>query len=396
MRSVAPASYCIRVYICANDFHAMLDQWLHKKIEDRKQKDLLRTLPTPGRLIDFTSNDYLGLAANESLLDTINKMVEHLPKQNGSTGSRLLSGNSSYVMDVEKKLAIIFRSESTLLFNSGYSANMAVLSSIPQKGDTIIYDELAHASIKDGARLSLANKYSFRHNDLADLEKKIKRSSGRIFIAVESIYSMDGDECPLKELADISERLGCTIILDEAHSTGVRGPEGSGICVEGSLQDKIDIRVYTFGKAMGVCGACVAGSDNLMQYLINFARPFIYTTAPSLHFVASIACAFDFLHANIGLQETLKTRIDAFLRVAPDHPHRTKSLSAIQTLIVPGNKAIRNTAHRIQQEGFDVRPIMSPTVAPGTERLRICLHSFNAEGDVVALAETLHTLVRPD
>jgi 8-amino-7-oxononanoate synthase len=371
----------------------MLDQWLKKRLEDRKQKDLLRTLPEPGTLIDFTSNDYLGLARSETLLETIRTAVDLLPKQNGSTGSRLLSGNSLHAMEVEKKLAGIFHSEAALLFNSGYTANMAVLSSIPQKDDTIIYDELAHASIKDGARLSLAKKYSFRHNDLNDLERKISLSRGRVFIAVESIYSMDGDECPLKELTEISERYGCTLILDEAHSTGVRGPHGSGTSVEKSLHDKIDIRIYTFGKGMGVCGACIAGGIDLIEYLINFSRPFIYTTAPSQHAVASIACAFDFLNGQVHLQEILQQRIQTFLRAAGELPQRTKSLSAIQTLMFPGNKAIRNTARNLQEKGFDVRPILSPTVPPGTERLRICLHTFNAEEEVIALGEALKSVV---
>ena len=371
----------------------MLDEWLRKRLEDRKEKNLLRTLPMSSPSIDFTSNDYLGLARSKQLFNDTRAAVDGLHTQNGATGSRLLSGNSAYAMEVEKKLAGIFRSESALLFNSGYNANIAVLSSIPQKDDTIIYDELAHASIKDGTRLSLAKKYSFRHNDLDDLERKILRSQGRVFIVVESIYSMDGDECPLKELTELSKRYGCTIVLDEAHSTGVRGPWGSGICVESSLQDKVDIRVYTFGKAMGVCGACVAGSDNLIQYLINFSRPFIYTTAQSHHTLASIASAFDFLHAHMDLQGILQQRIETFLQAAGKLPQRTQSLSAIQTLIVPGNKAIRATANTLQQKGFDVRPIMSPTVPPGTERLRMCLHTFNSGEEVVALADALKGVV---
>jgi 8-amino-7-oxononanoate synthase len=177
----------------------------------------------------------------------------------GSTGSRLLSGNSELAMKLEAKLAATFRSQATLLFNSGYAANLAVLSSIPQKDDTIIYDELSHASIKDGARLSLAKKYSFRHNDMSDLERKISRSTGRVYVVVESVYSMDGDSCPLRELTQLSKKLGFTIILDEAHTTGVSGPRGSGVSVEFDLHDQIDIRIYTFGKAMGACGACVAG-----------------------------------------------------------------------------------------------------------------------------------------
>lgn len=366
-----------------------LDQWLADKLEDRKNRELFRVLRNDERLTDFTSNDYLGLARNETVASDISEAMKLLPHRNGSTGSRLLSGNLPIAITTEKKLARIFRSDAALLFNSGYSANLAVLSAIPQKDDTIIYDELVHASIKDGARLSLAKKYSFKHNDLADLEKKVTKSSGRTFVVVESIYSMDGDECPLAELVALSQQLGFAIILDEAHSTGVRGPEGAGICVEKSLHNKIDIRIYTFGKAMGVYGACVTGSSDLISFLINFARPFIYTTAPSPHSVASIGCAFDYLSRNMHLQQTLKDRIKTFLEVACDLPNRTKSLSAIQTIIIPGNRTVREAAHAIQQEGFDVRPILSPTVPQGLERLRICLHTFNTNEDITRLAKTV-------
>ena len=157
-----------------------LDQWLRKKLEDRTRKDLFRVLPAPGNLLDFTSNDYLGLAANKELAAEIRKSVERHEHLNGSTGSRLLSGNSLAMINTEQQLARVFRSDAALLFNSGYSANLAVLSSIPQKGDTIIYDELAHASIKDGARLSLGTKYSFKHNDLADLERMFGQSGDQL------------------------------------------------------------------------------------------------------------------------------------------------------------------------------------------------------------------------
>ncbi len=370
----------------------MLDTWLAGKLKERKDKGLLRALSEPVNLVDFTSNDYLGLSRNEKLFDTIKEALSVPRKQNGSTGSRLLSGNSLLAEQLEKKLARIFRSESTLVFNSGYSANVAVLSAIPQKNDTIIYDELSHASIKDGARLSLAKKYSFRHNDLNDLEKKISKSTGRIFIAVESVYSMDGDECPLEELVKLSGRYGFSIILDEAHSTGVRGPEGSGVCVEKSLHEKVEIRIYTFGKGMGVCGACVAGSHHLISYLTNFARPFIYTTAPSPHSIVSVSCAFDFLSSNIYLQQILKKKIWHFLQSAEGLPNRTESFSAIQTFLIPGNKEIRATARSLQENGFDVRPILSPTVPEGTERLRICLHTFNTDNEITSLAARLRSL----
>lgn len=372
----------------------MLDTWLEEKLRERKAKGLLRSLPKPNNLIDFTSNDYLGLARNGALHQNISDTIEALAL-NGSTGSRLLSGNSELAERTEQFLSTIFQSHSTLLFNSGYSANLAVLSSLPQKDDTIIYDELAHASIKDGARLSLAKKFSFRHNDMDDLERKARNAHGRIFVAVESVYSMDGDECPLAELVALAERHNFILILDEAHTTGLRGPNGSGMAVHTGLHDRVDVRIYTFGKAMGVCGACVAGSNDLINYLVNFARPFIYTTAPSPYQVASIRCAFEFLGAHIELQSVLKQKIDLFRQNLGAIENRIESTSAIQTFIVPGNSTIRETAAYVQKRGFDVRPILSPTVPAGTERLRICLHTYNDDQAITDLVTCLKQIPTP-
>jgi 8-amino-7-oxononanoate synthase len=293
------------------------------------------------------------------------------------------------IEEVEKALSKVFRSEASLIFNSGYAANLSVLSAIPQRGDTILYDSLAHSSLKDGARLSLATRHSFRHNDLPDLEQKLKSSKGKKFIVVESVYSMDGDECILDEVIRLAKDYDAFIVLDEAHSTGVRGPNGAGSSVEKNLHDKVDIRIYTFGKGMGVYGACVAGSQSLIQYLINFARPFIYTTALSQHEIASIQCAFEYLADNIGLQETLRNKIHLYLKGAGNLPNRTRSESAIQTIIIPGNDVVRKIAADLQSQGFDVRPILYPTVLKGTERLRICLHTHNSDDEIVSLTKAL-------
>lgn len=367
---------------------------LIKQLAQREAEGIRRYLKTDQHdLIDFTSNDYLGLARSAELFQQIEKKVHSLQlKSNGATGSRLLSGNSDYAEEVEKKLARIFKSESTLLFNSGYTANLGVLSSLPQRGDTILYDELAHACMKDGARLSLAKRFNFRHNDLNDLESKLKLATGKIFIAVESIYSMDGDQCPLQELVKLSEKYGAFIILDEAHSTGVLGQAGAGLAVSLGLQDKIDIRIYTFGKGMGIHGACVVGSSMLHDYLINFARPFIYTTALPPHSVASIDCAFDFLNQNIHLQQVLDTKVKYYLHALNLVGESSHSNSSIQSIQIGGNEKAKNLALVLQQKGFDVRPILSPTVPKGTERLRICLHTFNSEEEISRLIQSLQAL----
>jgi 8-amino-7-oxononanoate synthase len=203
---------------------------------------------------------------------------------------------------------------------------------------------------------------------------------------------MDGDVCPLAEIVQLSEKYDATLIVDEAHSTGVAGPNGAGLCVENGLQDKIAIRIYTFGKAMGVHGACVVGSQKLIQFLINFARPFIYTTALSQHAVASIHCAFVYLRTNIVLQQTLKNKIDVYLRAVENLPNRIPSPSAIQTVLFPGNDVARGAADTLQKKGFDVRPILYPTVLKQTERLRLCLHSFNSDEEIASLTNALRFL----
>ncbi len=371
----------------------MLDHWLENKLREREQKQLLRSLTTSDGLVDFSSNDYLGLARNEELFNQIHEtLLSRRLLKNGATGSRLLSGNSSYAQEVEDFLATIFNAPSTLICNSGYTANVAVLSALPQRGDTILYDELAHASLKDGARLSLASRFSFHHNDLHDLEKKLKKATGNIFIVAESVYSMDGDQCPLAELVEIAERYDASLILDEAHSTGVLGKDGCGLSVSLGLEKRIAVRVYTFGKAMGVHGACVAGSTSLTKFLVNFARPFIYTTALSPHSFASIQCAFVFLQHHPALQTMLHQKIALFHHGAQHMSNRTDSNSAIQTAIFPGNENARHAAAHLQQCGFDVRPILSPTVAVGAERLRICLHAYNTDQDIQELCSQLRQL----
>lgn len=368
----------------------MLNTFLKSRLEKRREENTLRRLTNFSDRIDFTSNDYLGLARSEELFQLIQSKTESLPHKNGATGSRLLSGNNPYTEEVEQKLAAIFKTESALIFNSGYAANQAVLSSIPQKGDTILYDELAHACIRDGARLSLASRFPFLHNNLNDLEDRLKRAQGNIFIAVESIYSMDGDQCPLKELIALAEKYNATIILDEAHSTGIMGKNGAGFAVSQGLEEKIPIRIYTFGKAMGVHGACVAGSKTLIDYLINFARTFIFTTAPSPHSIASIDCSFEFLASHPELQIHLRDRVTLFNDISGNLKlQKLASDTQIQGIVIPGNETIKKVAEEFQANGFDVRPILSPTVAKGSERLRICLHTFNSSEEITQLIQQL-------
>ncbi|CAN5600823.1 pyridoxal phosphate-dependent aminotransferase family protein [soil metagenome] len=367
---------------------------MKQKLEERIKNKNIRTLKVDLPLIDFISNDYLGLARSKELKKSIEDTFSEFENgKNGATGSRLLSGNSTYAMELEAKLSSIFQAEKFLLFNSGYNANISILSAVPQRGDTIILDELIHTSLKDGARLSMANHFSFRHNDLADLEKKILRAKGKVFVVAESIYSMDGDICPLPQIIDLCKQNKAELILDEAHATGVQGENGNGLACELNLHQEIFARIYTFGKAMGVHGAGIAGSSTLINYLINFARPFIYTTALPLHALISIQCAFDHLQKNPHLQQNLANKI-SFFRNEAEAKLNTNSMikessTAIQAIIVPGNENVINKAEKIRHKGFDVRPILSPTVKLGQERLRICLHVHNSEEEIKSLVEVL-------
>lgn len=368
-----------------------LEDWLEQKLSDRKERGNYRELTISKNKIDFVSNDYLGLARSAEIHQGVLKELSTLPTPfNGATGSRLLAGNSELAEEVENFLSEIFESEDALLFNSGYAANMAVLSCIPQEGDIIFYDELVHACMHDGMRLSKASRVKFNHNDLNDLETKLIASSGKKFIAVESLYSMDGNFCPLQELVTMAERFDATLILDEAHSTGSFGKNGSGLAIEKGVAEKIPIRIYTFGKAIGAHGACVAGSLTLRNYLINFARPFIYSTAMSPHSLLVIKYAFQFLQKNIHLQKALQDRISYFLiRSKKLSYQKIESTSAIQSVMLPGNKEVMALASYLDSVGIDCKGIRSPTVKAGTERLRICLHSFNTETEINTLVEAL-------
>lgn len=373
-----------------SDLDKLFEGALHKRQAEGSFRSLKLTDPS---LIDFSSNDYLGLARSLELKTKIHQKINSIADyKNGSTGSRLLTGNTSLIEEAEQQLARLFDAEAALIFNSGYNANLAILSSIPKRGDTIIYDEKSHSSIKDALRLSVAKHISFKHNNLEDLEKKIRKSQGSLFVVVESIYSMDGDLCPLELFTSLCTKYNAHLLVDEAHSTGVYGKYGSGLVCQLGLASKIPIRVYTFGKGMGIHGACVVGSQKLRDYLINFARPFIYTTATDLYSTISITESFDYLKRNTHLQEKLSENIKTFKEATKENSGLSISECAIQSFIVPGNNQVKKAAQTLQYKGLDIRPIFSPTVAPGTERLRIIIHTYNTKTEIQMLAEALLAL----
>ncbi len=369
------------------------EDFLKNKLHERQQSGTYRELRPENGLTDFCSNDYLGFARSAVLKQSIiNEVNTHPLSLNGAAGSRLLSGNIQYAEDLEQQIAIYHQSEAGLLFNSGYDANLGLLSSLAQRGDTIILDELVHASIIDGARLSYANRYSFRHNDLESLETKLKLSKGNCYVAVESVYSMDGDVSPLVEILSLTEKYNAALIVDEAHAVGLYP---RGLVCELSLQQRIFARVITFGKALGSHGAIVLGSNDLRKYLINFARSFIYTTAAPFHQLAAIKMAYQLLEDSRETIISLKKNIELFKQQVSTGKNfiLLNSDSAIQCIVLKSNEMAREAAKQLQMNNFDVRPILSPTVAQGTERVRICLHSFNTENELTLLAVTLNKFI---
>jgi 8-amino-7-oxononanoate synthase len=352
-----------------------MDAKLIRKLKDRSEEGTLRSLSCFDGGSDFFSNDYLGLARIP---------FDSLDTNSGSTGSRLISGTSKEALDCELFLADHFESEAALIFNSGYDANLGFFGSVPQKGDTIIYDQLIHASVRDGIKLSNAKSFSFAHNSVTDLEKKIQQSEGTVYVAVESLYSMDGDLAPLKEIAEICQQSNAYFIVDEAHAAGVLG---KGSSVELELQSAIFARIVTFGKAYGAHGAAILGSEELKNYLVNFARSFIYTTAlpPSAYRWIQRNCSMDITE----LQQKLHQNIQLFRGTASDELLCSDARSPIQIVRMGSIERTKALAEKLQQQDFAVKPIFSPTVPKGSERIRICLHAFNTEREILEMCEVL-------
>lgn len=373
----------------------LINEVMQEVLEKRKKDSLYRYLQVNENLIDFCSNDYLSFARSEKIKQRANRYANEINGLSGATGSRSISGNTAYAEELENFLATFHQAEAGLLFNSGYDANVGLFSCIAKKDDTIICDELIHASIIDGCRLSYANRLRFAHNDMDDLEKKLRLARGNVFVAVESVYSMDGDMAPLKEIAALCKKYQSNLIVDEAHATGIFGRQGRGLVCHHGLENDVFARVFTFGKAIGCHGAIITGSKTLRNYLINFARSFIFTTALPLHSLITIKSAYEemltesfdnlYLHQLIRQFKTdFEKEGDIFL---------LESNSAIQSLIIPGNERARNISKQLQAMGFDVRAILSPSVPAGKERLRISLHMHNTTEQTAQLKQAINQIL---
>ena len=375
------------------------------KLSEREDNNALRSLPNPNKLVDFSSNDYLGLAKNEVVFHNAMKLLkEHSLIRNGASGSRLLSGNHLLYTELEKKLCDFHEVESALVFNSGYDANIGFFSTVPQRGDVVFYDEFIHASIRDGIKMGNAKSYKFNHNDLEDLKTVIERSvraqsrtpDTNIYIVTESVFSMDGDSPNLEKLINFCNANNYHLVVDEAHAIGVYGKNGEGLVQELKLQDQVFARIITFGKAMGCHGAAVLGSIVLKNYLVNFARSFIYTTGLPPHSIATIIAAYANLASSGNPQQKLQENIQIFnLEVEQLGLQGSfiKSNSAIHCCIVPGNDKVKSVSQKIKDKGFDVRPILSPTVPTAKERLRFCIHSYNSTKEIKEVLRLLDSYI---
>ena len=362
-----------------------LMHFLQHKLQQRQQQDALRQLRLPAaNTVDFCSNDYLGIVHQQSIQVT----GQHA---SGSTGSRLLAGNYPLIQQAEQQVAAFHQAEAAVLFNSGYDANLGLLSSLLQRGDTVLYDQLCHASIRDGIRLGFAHAFAFEHNNLQHLEQRLQQApaTGNTFIVTESVFSMDGDTAPLQQLVTLAQQYNAHLIVDEAHAIGIIGTAGQGLTQHLQLQQHIFVRVYTYGKACGCHGAAVVGSQLLADYLVNFARSLIYSTAMPPHAAAAIAASYRLFPGMTPQRQHLQQLVQQFQQ----HPlsyQKLPSQTPIQGIIVPGNTQAKSLATHLQQHGFDVRPILYPTVPAGTERLRIVLHAFNTTAEVQALCQSIN------
>jgi 8-amino-7-oxononanoate synthase len=403
-----------------------LEEVLATALKKRKHHATIRNLTTfPAHAADFSSNDFLSLATRPELRDAFLHELQSDPatRENlGSGGSRLLDGNSSYAERLEADIATFHGAESGLLCNSGFDANTGLFACLPQRGDVIVYDEFIHASVHDGIRLSRAREHRFfPHNDMRALrsvleqciedDERIRHGSRNIFIAVEAVYSMDGDTVPLRQVVALNKELlpkgNGHVIVDEAHSNGVFGPQGRGLVSQLGLEKDVTVRLHTFGKALACNGAILLCSPLIRQYLINYARPMIYTTFMSYPALAAIRASYNFLMSGsseplaenlrrlIGYlhRQLLQMQLSLQLPIHVAHFLRCPVEVPETPIFAVLSSEPKELAAHCQRANYVVRGIMAPTVPVGTERIRICLHAGNTTKQIDGLVDTIRSWV---
>jgi len=367
------------------------------KLQQLEQEGRRRMLTSHAGL-DFTSNDYLGLASSARLSEAIMAALERgVPA--GAGGSRLLRGNHPEHEALEAEAAAFFGSERCLYFGSGYTANLAILATLPQPGDIIVHDALIHASAHAGIAAGHASAISVPHNDAGAFADALRRwrvdgGTGRPWIVVESLYSMDGDRAPLRQLAELADRHDGFLLVDEAHATGVHGPGGRGFAAGLEGRDNIVV-LHTCGKALGASGALIGANRLLCDFLVNRAKSFIYSTAPSPLQAACVREALKVLIDEPDRQARLHDLISVADRMAAEHLGYSSG-SQIQPVIIGENERTVLVAERLKAGGFDVRAIRPPTVPTGTGRLRIAVTLNVTAAAITALFEHLHQSLRDE
>jgi 8-amino-7-oxononanoate synthase len=380
-------------------FHEQLQalraQSLHRKLREIGTAQGSEVQIVGRRLVNFSSNDYLGLAADPILRQAAIAAIEEFGV--GAGASRLISGTQSPHVALESVLAKWKRAPAAICFSSGYAAAVGTLPALASKQDVVILDKLCHASLIDGVRLSGATIRVFPHNHLGKLESHLEwarreHPRARVVVVTESVFSMDGDRAPLRELVELKKRFHACLLLDEAHAIGVVGPHGRGLAAELGLEAQIDVQMGTLSKSLGVSGGYVCGSRSLVDWLINRARSFIFSTAPPPALAAAAAAAINFLASEEGetRRKTLWKRIVQLRKMLPEagEPFGRPGAAIIPWLVGDEQHAL-DLAHALQQEGFLVPAIRYPTVAKGAARLRITVSASHSEAQIASLGEAI-------
>jgi 8-amino-7-oxononanoate synthase len=363
------------------------------EMERLKEAHRVRMLSLPHG-VDFTSNDYLGLSRHPALRQAAIAALE-ADGMLGAGGSRLLRGHHPAHAHLEDFAAGFFGVEKALFMGNGFVANYALFSTLCGRHDAVVFDQHVHASVKEGIHASHASRYRVRHNDLDSFETAIRRARAkgarRVFVAVESVYSMDGDLAPLAELDTLGRRYEAVLLVDEAHATGVFGARGRGLGE--TLHSEHWVSLHTGGKALGVSGALICASGEIVDYLISKSRPFIYSTAPPPHLAAALQRALQLVDEEPWRRLHVR-KLAGFARGALGLADSTRlSGSQIIPVILGEEARTLNVAQALQNAGFDVRAIRPPTVPDGTSRLRISIHADRSEDDVCGLAAALRSAI---
>jgi len=374
-----------------------LDSLLHGELAKLEEANLRRTLRVADEMsasmLNFAANDYLGLSRHPALIEAARQATAQ--RGTGAGASRLVTGTNSAVLALEEQLAAWKEKEAALVFSSGYAAALGMIPTLVGKGDTVILDKLAHASLIDAARLSGATVRTFPHNDMGRLEsllKKISPGKTHILVVTESIFSMDGDAAPLRELVELKDRYGAWLLVDEAHATGLYGATGAGLVAEAGLSARVEIVMGTLSKALGSVGGYIAGSRTLIDWLVNRARSFIYSTALPPGVIAASRAAIELCQAPEGasLRGRLWGNVARFHAGLPTRwKNGTLSSSAIQPLICGEASAALQLAATLREAGFLIPAIRYPTVPRHAARLRVTLSAAHADKDIDALNRAL-------